>query len=296
MLASGQDLGGLRLGRGQGTAGVREVFLDVLEVRAVEEVVLLEAAGLLDLHRVPVGPFQKSKADLEPGEHEVGGSRDGNGDEEEGEEAQGEACPYPEARPVKEGLPPALLAPPRCVAALGVVLHDVLSQGGSGYRGGLDRPWKPRAAAAFAMTSRSSCGLKGFAMKSKAPFAMASLATSTVAYPVIMTTFVFGCALHDALQYLDPVDVLHADVRHDDVELFLVEPFQGLPGRDEDLDVASHLGERRLEAFADYRLVVENKDLQTFHRPSLSHPACRKGAWRGCAAARARALKTLNMT
>ena len=100
----GQDLGGFRLGRRQEAPRVGEMFLNVLEVGSVKEVVLLEAAGLLDFHRVSVGPFQETKADVQTGEHEVGRNRDDQCNQKERQETQGKARPDSKAGPMKKRL------------------------------------------------------------------------------------------------------------------------------------------------------------------------------------------------
>ena len=80
----------------------------------------------------------------------------------------------------------------------------------------------PRDKAALLTTAVSSLGLNGLAMKSNAPLTSASLATSTVAYPVMSMTLVCLHLLHDVLEHVNAVHSVHAEVGDNDVEFLFV--------------------------------------------------------------------------
>jgi hypothetical protein len=101
-IGRGHHLGRVGLGRFEEPPRAVEVVAHVLQVGPIEEVVLLEPPGLLDLHRVAVGRFEEAEAPLESGDQDPGADGDRDGEQHEGEEGENEARADADARPLQE--------------------------------------------------------------------------------------------------------------------------------------------------------------------------------------------------
>ena len=157
----------------------------VVQIGVVQEVVLFEPAGLLDLERAPIDRAHHLQLRPDLPDQEDRNDRHAQAQDEQEQDPQDEPAADGTDRPLAEG-PLGLLCGQgerrRVRVGRGEQAVPRLPKPGRlvrwpDYRIALC----PSESAALLTTAIRSPGLNGFAMKSKAPFTRASRATSTVA-------------------------------------------------------------------------------------------------------------------